>query len=217
MVSHPRATSKETGATSQPARQKEETHRRARSSPQKGLFARHSTIRSTLGEPLDLGGPLDREKERTGLFGLDHPVCDSAIRRTQPATVGNLVVRTVQFLHPLPQGSCVCSRQRHAPLKTRPTPAPSTSSLAGPWQKLLSGCPVLVALAHATSSKLQSSTIQMPSSPPDYHNCSKGAPEAVAKMAVAQSTKAKPASKANNGGTKSKAKTQMHRRSRTGN
>ncbi|OAQ72181.1 C6 sexual development transcription factor (Pro1) [Pochonia chlamydosporia 170] len=56
----------------------------------------------------------------------------------------------------------------------------------------------------------------MPSSPPDYHNCSKGAPEAVAKMAVAQSTKAKPASKANNGGTKSKAKTQMHRRSRTG-
>ncbi|KHN96431.1 PRO1 protein [Metarhizium album ARSEF 1941] len=56
----------------------------------------------------------------------------------------------------------------------------------------------------------------MPSSPPDYRNCSKEAFDAVADMTVAQSTKAKSASKAGNGNTKTKSKTQMHRRSRTG-
>jgi hypothetical protein len=50
--------------------------------------------------------------------------------------------------------------------------------------------------------------------PPDHHKGISRASENTVNMTVSQSTKAKPASKANNG--KPKTKTQMHRRSRTG-
>lgn len=55
----------------------------------------------------------------------------------------------------------------------------------------------------------------MPSSPPSHRNCSRNAPESAARMAVAKNSKVKLASKAGNGNPKTK--TQMHRRSRTGN
>ncbi|KAG6008317.1 hypothetical protein E4U21_004643 [Claviceps maximensis] len=54
----------------------------------------------------------------------------------------------------------------------------------------------------------------MLSSSPDHRICSKGAPESIARMAAAQMSKAKAASKASIGN--SRLKTQTHRRSRTG-
>lgn len=160
-----------------------------------------STIGSTLG-PLDLwttghldvGGPLD----------LD---CDSGVSvplKCSHPSWSTVIQSALCQRHPSRRVACL---RAAITAITAATPSPPRTPTA-----LVGSSSVSLALLRAMPV-----TIQMPSSPPDYRNCSKGAPESVAKMAVAQSAKAKSASKTNNGSPKSKAKTQMHRRSRTGN